>query len=256
MDLGLKGKPVIVTGGASGIGRATVGHLLAEGSQVAVVDRNPDALRETQALHPDILPIEADLREPAACKMSVQRTQDAFGGIYGLVNNAGLNDKVGLEEGDPEAFMESIRLNLLHVYAMTHYALPALKASKGAIVNIASKTAVTGQGNTSGYVAAKGGVLGLTREWAADLLPFGIRSNAVLPAETWTPMYEDWVNRFDNPAEELASITAKIPLGRRMTSAAEIAQTIVFLLSDKASHTTGQYMYVDGGYVHLDRALT
>jgi NAD(P)-dependent dehydrogenase (short-subunit alcohol dehydrogenase family) len=133
--------------------------------------------------------------------------------------------------------------------------LPALKASKGAIVNISSKTADTGQGGTSAYAAANGGRNALTREWAVELLKYGIRVNAIVVAECWTPLYEKWINTLPDPQEKLRSITANIPLGQRMTTAEEIANTAAFLLSERSSHTTGQLLYVDGGYVHLDRAL-
>ena len=96
----------------------------------------------------------------------------------------------------------------------------------------------------------------MTREWAAALVNDGIRVNAVIPAEVMTPLYERWIKTFKNPQEQLAKITANIPLGKRMTTVDEIANTVVFLLSDRASHTTGQHLYVDGGYTHLDRALT
>src|SRR5690606_31252295 len=136
-----------------------------------------------------------------------------------------------------------------------HYALPHLIKTKGAIVNIGSKTAETGQGNTSAYAASNGGRNALTREWAVELLPQGIRVNAVIVAECYTPLYDTWIKTFPNPEEKLKEITDKIPLGNRMTTAEEIASMVAFLLSEKSSHTTGQLIHVDGGYVHLDRAL-
>ena len=93
-------------------------------------------------------------------------------------------------------------------------------------------------------------------EWAAELLPAGIRVNALVPAEVMTPLYEWWVNTFPDPQQKLSSIVSHIPLGRRMTKPEEIATTVLFLLSPLSSHTTGQHVYVDGGYTHLDRALT
>ena len=122
-------------------------------------------------------------------------------------------------------------------------------------MNISSKTADTGQGGTSAYAAANGGRNALTREWAVELLKYGIRVNAIVVAECWTPLYEKWINTLPDPEEKLRAITANIPLGRRMTTAEEIASTAAFLLSERSSHTTGQLLYVDGGYVHLDRAL-
>jgi len=155
-----------------------------------------------------------------------------------------------------ERVAASLERNLTHYYVMAHGCLPWLRASRGAIVNISSKTAVTGQGHTSGYAAAKGAQLALTREWAAALLADGIRVNAVIPAEVMTPLYREWLTHFDDPATKLAQITQRIPLGQRMTTSQEIADTAVFLLSERSSHTTGQCVFVDGGYTHLDRALT
>jgi len=122
-------------------------------------------------------------------------------------------------------------------------------------LNIGSKVALTGQGATSGYAAAKGGVLGLTREWAVDLIKYGIRCNAIIIAESWTPAYDSWIKTLDNGEEKLKSIVKKIPLENRMTEPQEIADTCLFTISEKSSHTTGQFIYVDGGYVHLDRSL-
>ncbi len=123
-------------------------------------------------------------------------------------------------------------------------------------MNIASKTAVTGQGGTSGYVAAKGAVLALTREWAVELLPYSIRVNAVVPAEVDTPLYQAWLQSFADPAAQREKISARVPLEKRFTQPSEIANTVCFLLSNRASHTTGQWLFVDGGYTHLDRAIT
>ena len=95
----------------------------------------------------------------------------------------------------------------------------------------------------------------MTREWAVELLKYGIRVNAVVVAESFTPLYEKWINTLPNPEEKLKEIESKIPLGNRMTTTEEIANSVVFLLSPKSSHTTGQLIHVDGGYVHLDRAL-
>ena len=172
-----------------------------------------------------------------------------------MINNAGVNDGIGLEKGNYEAFIASLHKNVVHYYLMAHHALPVLIKSKGAIVNIGSKVAETGQGNTSAYAASNGGRNALTREWAVELLKYGIRVNAVIVAECYTPLYEKWIKTLPNPEEKLRSITDKIPLGKRMTTAEEIADMVVFLLSERSSHTTGQLIYVDGGYTHLDRSL-
>ena len=133
--------------------------------------------------------------------------------------------------------------------------VPHLKKSKGSIVNIGSKTSFTGQGGTSGYAAANGARNSLTREWAVELLPYSIRVNCLIVAECYTPLYDRWIKTFDNPEEKLASITKNIPFENRMTSAQELADTVTFLLSERSGHTTGQLLFVDGGYTHLDRSL-
>ncbi|RTD96434.1 SDR family oxidoreductase [Variovorax atrisoli] len=258
MDLHLKDKVVIVTGGGSGIGAAISATLAQEGAVPVILGKNPlDASFEEglRGLQPRTRFFQLELMEEAACAKAVADTAAEFGRIDGLVNNAGVNDSVGLEAGR-DAFVSSLERNLIHCYVMAHQCLPHLKASRGAIVNISSKTAVTGQGNTSGYTAAKGAQLSLTREWAASLLEDGVRVNAVIPAEVMTPLYQRWISAFDEPDRKLADITDKIPLGRRMTTPEEIANNVVFLLSERASHTTGQWVFVDGGYTHLDRALT
>ncbi len=259
MDLNLTNKVFIVTGGAKGIGAAICRLIAAEGGIVVVVGRgkedNVKIVDEMIKSDGKASYVTAELARPEACREVIQFTADKYGRIDGLVNNAGLNDGVGLENGSPEKFFESLHRNLSHYYNLAHYALPFLKKSKGNIVNIGSKVAVTGQGNTSGYAASKGAINALTREWAVELLPYSIRVNTVLPAEVWTPLYEGWINSLPNPKEKLEQIVSKIPFEKRMTTAEEIANTTVFLLSDRSSHTTGQILIVDGGYTHLDRSL-
>ncbi|HNP22188.1 MAG TPA: SDR family oxidoreductase [Panacibacter sp.] len=259
MDLQLKDKVIIVTGAAKGIGEGIVKVLAAEGAIPVIVGRSEaDNLKtqaEVAALGAEVFQVVAELTDPASSELAVKSVLEKYGRIDGLVNNAGVNDGVGLESGSYEGFMASLHKNVVHYYLMAHYALPALKQSKGSIVNITSKTAETGQGGTSAYAAANGGRNALTREWAVELLKYGIRVNAVVVAECWTPLYEKWINSLSNPEEKLASIVKNIPLENRMTTAEEIANAVAFLLSGKSSHTTGQLIHVDGGYVHLDRAL-
>jgi L-fucose dehydrogenase len=259
MDLLLKDKVIIVTGGAKGIGEGIAKTLAKEGAIPVIIGRNEKdnikVISEIDGFGGKAFQTVAELTRPEESEKAVKVIIAKFGRIDGLVNNAGVNDGVGLENGDYNKFMESLHKNLVHYYLMAHYALPELKKSKGTILNIGSKTAETGQGGTSAYAASNGGRNALTREWAVELLPFGIRVNAIIVAECWTPLYEKWMETLPNPQEKLKEIVEKIPLEKRMTTVEEIANTAAFLLSERSSHTTGQLVYVDGGYVHLDRSI-
>ena len=259
MDLHLTDKVIIVTGGAKGIGAGIVKVLAAEGAIPVVVGRNEEdnlkLIAEIEAGGGRGSQIVAELTQPMECENVIRQTIKKWGRIDALVNNAGVNDNVGLESGDYQRFIDSLHKNVVHYYLMAHHALPALKASKGCIVNISSKVAETGQGGTSAYAASNGARNALTREWAVELLKEGIRVNSVIVAECYTPLYESWVKTLPNPKETLQEIIKKIPLGKRMTTPKEIADTVAFLLSDCSSHTTGQLIHVDGGYTHLDRAI-
>lgn len=260
MNTQLNNKVVIVSGGAKGIGKGIVEVLAREGAIPVIVGRNADdneaVVQEIIAAGGQCWQVAAELSQPKECEKAVQAVVNKFNRIDGLINNAGVNDGVGLEHGDYKRFMESLHKNVVHYYLMAHYALPELKKSKGSIVNISSKTAETGQGNTSAYAASNGGRNALTREWAVELAKYSIRVNAVVVAECYTPLYDKWIKSLPNADEKLEEITSKIPLEQRFTTAEEIANMTVFLLSPLSSHTTGQLIYVDGGYVHLDRAYS
>jgi L-fucose dehydrogenase len=259
MDLNLNDQVILVTGGAKGIGLGIAKVLAEEGAIVVIVGRNKDdnqkAVNAITKEGGKAFEVAAELTNPESCKEAVQSVIGKFGRINGLVNNAGLNDGVGLENGSYERFIQSMHNSLVHYYLMAHYSLPELKKVKGSIVNISSKTGDTGQGNTSGYAAANGGRNALTREWAVELLKYSIRVNTVVVAECWTPQYEKWIQTLANPEEKLKDITSRIPLENRMTTVEEIGNMVTFLMSNRSSHTTGQIIYVDGGYVHLDRSI-
>jgi len=259
MDLKLQEKIILVTGGSKGIGHAISHVLAADGAIPFIVSRDEKSILQTKE------EIEkkggkcafaiAELTDPEQCKRAVEKASSLYGTLHGLVNNAGVNDGVGLENGNAEDFVLSLKKNVVHYYVMAQACLPYLKQNKGAIVNIGSKVSVTGQGGTSAYAAACGGRNALTREWAVELLPYAVRVNGVMVAESYTPLYEKWINTFPNPQEKLDQIETKIPLEKRMTTPEEIANTVAFLMSEKSSHTTGQLIYVDGGFVHLDRSI-
>lgn len=253
MDLNLEGKVVLITGGAKGIGASCVEAFAAEGAVPVIAGRSPEV---GQALIERLgcgLMIEAELGSEEACREVIDKTLAKFGRLDGMVHNAGTNDGASLRKS-PSDFMTSLQNNIFHVFALTHFGLDALIKAKGFIINISSKVAETGQGGTSGYAASKGAMNGLTREWALDLAQYGIRVNTVVPAEVYTALYEKWVNTMDDPEGFLKEVQGRIPLGHRMTTSEEIANMVVFLASERSAHTTGQFLYPDGGYVHLDRS--
>ncbi|HEX3656185.1 MAG TPA: SDR family oxidoreductase [Pirellulales bacterium] len=259
MHLDLKNRVVIVSGGARGIGAACCAAFVDEGARVVLADRDEAAtaafaqhLRERGGI---VEPVVADLQDAAACRRVVEQAVATFGQIDVLVNNAGFNDALGLDQ-PPECFARSVLSNLLHAYALAHYSVPLLRKSRGAIVNVSSKVSVTGQGATSGYAAAKGAINALTREWAVALAADGVRVNCVLPAECLTDQYQRWFDSQPDPQAAEQAVARLVPLGRRLTTAEEVAAMIVFLASPRSSHTTGQLVFVDGGYTHLDRAAS
>jgi L-fucose dehydrogenase len=255
MNLNLQDKIIVVSGGARGIGEGIVEALAKENAVPVILGRNEADNKKTIARVGRGFQVPVELTKPDQCRDAVAEVIRQYGRVDGLVNNAGVNDSVNLEHGNYEAFMASLHKNLVHYYLLAHHLLPELKKTKGSIVNIGSKVAETGQGGTSAYAASNGGRNALTREWAVELLKYGIRVNAVIVAECYTPLYESWIKTLPNPEEKLQQIRDKIPFEKRMTTAEEIADMVVFLLSDRSSHTTGQLIHVDGGYVHLDRAL-
>jgi len=260
MDLGLRGKVVVITGAAGlkgSIGATILQHLAEEGAIPAVIDRNDRGfayVEELQKKGIDALFCKTDVTKPEEVKTAIAAIVKKYNKIDVVINNVGVNDGAGLESSYDD-FMNSLKLNMVSYFLVVKHALPLLKESKGNILNIGSKVGLTGQGGTSGYAASKGGVLGLTREWAVDLIKYNIRSNAIIIAESWTPAYDAWIKTLENGEEKLKSIVKKIPLENRMTTPAEIADQCLFTISNKSSHTTGQFIAVDGGYVNLDRSL-
>jgi len=259
MDLNLDNKVIIVSGGSKGIGLGIVNSLIKEKAIPFIIGRDEKSIqsivKKNKSVGNKINYFIAELTNPEECQNAVKEVVNIYNRIDGIINNAGDNDGVGLENGNYKDFVSSLHKNLIHYYLIAHYSLSSLKKSKGVIINIGSKTSFTGQGGTSGYAASNGARNSLTREWAVELLPFDIRVNSVIVAECFTPMYKRWITTQKDPKSKLEKINKRIPFQNRMTTVEEIADTVVFLLSEKSSHTTGQLIFVDGGYTHLDRAL-
>ncbi|MGB2128090.1 MAG: SDR family oxidoreductase [Flavicella sp.] len=260
MDLNLKGKVVVISGAAGikgSIGETILQKLVEEGATPAIIDRNDRGFayaEEIQKKGIDAIFCKTDVTNPEEVAAAMNTIIEKYKRIDVVINNVGVNDGAGLESSYDD-FMNSLKLNMVSYFLVVQHALPYLKESKGNILNIGSKVGLTGQGGTSGYAAAKGGVLGLTREWAVDLIKHSIRVNAIIIAESWTPAYDNWIKTLENGEEKLASIVKKIPFENRMTTPEEIADQSLFTISERSSHTTGQFITVDGGYVNLDRSL-
>ena len=260
MDLGLKDKVVVVTGAAGmegSIGKTIVNSLANEGAIPIIVCRNDRGYEYEKKLKSKGINttfIKTDLTKPDQIKKTAKIIGKKYNKIDVLINNIGVNDGIGLENSI-EDFMLSLQLNMVSYFAMTKYCLPYIKKAKGNILNIGSKVSITGQGSTSGYAASKGGILGLTREWAVDLINDSIRVNAVIISESWTPAYSNWIKTLKDGESKLKSIIKNIPFENRMTTSKEVADTCLFTISNKSSHTTGQFILCDGGYIHLDRSL-
>ena len=259
MDLYLKDKVVIVTGGTKGIGRGIVCSMANEDAVVIMVNRpgaeGPQIESELCGQGKRVRYIAAELTDADECKRVIDETAAAYGRIDVIVNNAGGNNQKDLMT-PPEEFMKGLRDNLIHYYALVHYAHDYLIASEGTIVNIGSHVSITGQGHTSAYVAAKGAIDGLTREWAAYFCDKGVNVNCVVPGSVWTNSYVKWAAQFPDPEARRRKAEQNIPFGRRMTTVEEFADLVVYVASSRSKHLTGEIIVCDGGYSRLDRVLT
>ena len=253
---GLEGRPILVTGGASGIGRATCTRIAAEGAAVAVVDRNTDLAEavaaELRARGSRAVAIRADVSREDDARTAIEGAVRELGGLRGLVTSAGIFDggDMQLAADVPLAtFEKTIAVNLTGTFLFVKYSIPhllAAGAAGGAIVTIASTAGLRGHGFGSGYTASKGGVIALTRLVAAQYGERGIRANCVCPGLTATPMTG---GAYDDP-ERARQVTRGIAL-RRIARAEEIGNLAAHLLSDDASYLTGQIIAADGGATAL-----
>jgi len=256
MTRDLEGKSALVTGGASGIGRATALAFAREGARVAVADILEEAAQSTvteiEAMGGQALAIACDVTDDDAVKAMIAATVDAFGGLDCAFNNAGIAPYQVNAQGQkiadvaPEAWRRLIDVNLTGVWLCLRHEVAQMRAqgSGGVIINTASILGLIGSATSSAYVAAKHGVVGLTKTAAADHAEDNIRVNAVCPGYIETPMTEETMRRRGE------RILARVPMAR-MGKADEIAEAVVWLCSPKASFVTGVSWAVDGGYTAI-----
>ena len=246
----MEGRVAFVTGGGSGMGRETARLLGEAGARVAICDRDGTAARETAGIVGDAggtaRAEEVDVSDPRAVERAVASASEALGPIDALVNIAGIYRIAAVEDITDEDWARMFAVHVNGTFHTCRAVLPGMVAARsGAIVNMSSLHAIRGQANAAHYAAAKGAVIGLTKSIAREKGPLGIRANAVAPGPIDTPLWRGAV-----PPDELDAVMAKrsevIPIGR-LGEAAEVAQTIVYLLSPAASYITGQVVTIDGG---------
>ncbi len=235
-------KTALVTGAARGIGLATTKLFLAEGWRVAMIDRDAEALSDESAQLDGVLPVVCDVSDPAQVDAMVTTVLGGLGRIDALVNNAGVADFGPIEETTFERWRTVMATNLDGVFLVSQACIPALKETRGAIVNIASISGLRASTLRVAYGTSKAAVIHITKQQAAELGEYGIRANCVCPGPVRTKL----AMAVHSP-EIIAAYHDAIPLNR-YGSEAEIGQVIAFLCSDKASYVTGQVIASDGGF--------
>ncbi|MGO1236660.1 glucose 1-dehydrogenase [Microbacterium gubbeenense] len=250
------GKTIVITGGGSGLGRATAVRVASEGAQLALVDISEeglaasiDAVREA-APDATVITVVADVSKESDVEAYVSATIEKFGRIDGFFNNAGIEGKQNLTESfTNDEFQRVLSINLSGAFLGLEKVLAHMREQKsGSVVNTASVGGIRGVGNQSGYAAAKHGVVGLTRNSAIEYGEYGVRVNAIAPGAIWTPMVENSMKQLDpeNPRKAAEQFIQANPT-KRYGEAHEIAAVVAFLLSDDSSYVNAAVLPIDGG---------
>lgn len=240
------GKAVLVTGAARGIGKAAAIHFAGAGARVALVDRDREALEVTTAAIKGALALPANVASSAEVARAIGSAVAAFGGLDVLVNNAGIHFARAVDEYTDEEWNQIFAVNVNGAFYAVRAALPALRRSRGVIVNVSSMTALVGQDRGAAYVASKGAIVSMTKALALELAPDGIRVNCVCPAGVDTPLLRAWAATLPDPEAVLRG-QADMHLLKRLATAEEIASAIAFLASPASSFVTGTILPVEGG---------
>ncbi len=245
-----EGKVALVTGGAMGIGEAVATLFGERSAQVLIVDRTFDqACKVAEYIEKrggQARAILADVSKAKEARRAVETAVEAFNRLDIVVNNAGIQRYGTVETTSESEWDEVINVNLKSAFLICRYAIPHLKASQGAIVNIASVQAFASQRNVAAYTTSKHGLIGLTRSLALDFASNGIRANAVAPGSVDTPMLQWAVSLDSNPKALMKTLSETHPLGR-VAKSSEVAEVVAFLASSRASFVTGATYFVDGG---------
>ncbi len=248
-------KRALVTGGASGIGRAVVERFVREGAAVAICDIQEEAARAlADALRSEgarVVAVIGDVSRREDAERMVSEAVGFLGGLDILINNAGIETVGSVTTAQDEEWERQIAVNLNGVYRMSRFAIPEIiRAGGGAVVNIASVGGLVAVREFSAYGASKAAVIQLTRSMAADYADYGIRVNCVCPGPVETPLLERACRRVSGAGspEEVRRLYASFTLLKRIARPEEIAACVAFLASDEASYVTGAVLVADGGF--------